>query len=214
MSENTEVAIPSTSDIMSNSDMLNTVKDRAKSLGAKADEDLVIYIKMTKAGDWVHGEEEDEVDEETTYVVNPLSYQYGAVAFSDGKFMAEKLVSAFGNDPIPNPEELEETDPIDKIEQGDGWKSQHGIMLISTEGGSKMVYKSSSSGGIRALERLIGAVGERMDTNPEACFPVIELSSDSYKHKKYGKIFNPVLTLVAWAKNDSAEIVDEVEADD
>lgn len=220
MSEKSEVAVqtPSANEILASKDMMDRVKNRAKSLGEKAVEDLVVYVKMTKAGDWVHGEGEEELDEDARYVVNPLSYQYGAVAFSDNKFVDEKLVSAFGDDPIPMPEDLEKEIPIDKIESSDGWKPQHGIVMVNAEGGSNMVYKASSGGGIRALETLIGKVGERMDSEDSgelnSLFPVIRLESSWYKHKKYGKTYNPQLTLVGWAANDSAEIVEEVDPEE
>lgn len=209
--EEKQIAIPSTTEVMANPDLMNAVKEKAKSLGQEANSGIIVYVKMNKSGEWVHGEKEEEIDEETMFVVNPLSYQYGAVAFSNNDFYAEHLVSAYGSDPIPMPEELEKVDPVDKIEASDGWKPQHGIMWVDAEGGPNMIYKASSVGGIRALEILIGKVGDRMDTNPESCFPVVQLSSSSYKHKKYGKIFTPEITIVAWASNDTAEIVDEVE---
>lgn len=216
MSEDTQqvaVQIPSTTEVMANPEMLNAIQNKAKSLGEQAVADMVVYLKMTKAGDWVHGEEEDDIDEDAVFVINPLSYQYGAVAFSDNKFVDEKLVSAFGSDPIPLAEDLEEEFPIDKIEASDGWKAQHGIMMVSVEGGPNLIFKASSVGGIRELETLIGKVAKRMETNPESFFPVVNLDCDSYKHKKYGKIFTPIINVVAWASNDSAEIVEEVDAE-
>ena len=214
--ENTqqELVIPSTAEVLANKEALQNVKNKAKSLGEQADADFIEYLKLSKEGEWVHGEKEEEVDEDDEFIIHPLSYQYGAVAFADNEFVDEKLVSAFGNDPIPVPEDLEKEFPIDKVQANDGWKAQHGIMLMNVKGGPRIVYKTSSVGGIRALERLIGEVGKRMETNQDSFFPRVKLDVSFYKHKKYGKIYTPVLKIVAWMKNDSADIADIVEEDE
>ena len=35
--------------------------------------------------------------------------------------------------------------------------------------------------------------------------PVVELTSGSYKHKEYGKIFTPEINVVSWASMDGVE---------
>lgn len=213
---NTEIAIsiPSTESILANQDVYNKIKNKAESLGKQADETHVMFIKMDKQGNWIYGEDDDEVDPDDEFIIHPFSYQYGCVAFSDNQFVDEKLVSAFSDDPIPLAEDLEKEFPIDKIQNGDGWKPQHGIIMQAKDGGPRIVYKSSSVGGIRALEKLIGTVGNRMSDNPESLFPVVTLDSTSYKHKKYGKIYTPVINVIGWCKNDTNTVVEVVDVDD
>ena len=47
------------------------------------------------------------------------------------------------------------------------------------------------------------AYGKRVQAKgDEAGLPIIELRSDSYKHRTYGKIFFPVMHIVGWTGPD------------
>jgi len=205
----TEIAIKSASSVVSNVDILNKFQKKASVLQDAANTGIT-YIKFTKLGEWVHGEDESEIKEDEKWVVNPMSYLYGCVGFEAGEFKGEHLVSMIEDAPMPTPEDCNAKLPINKVKEGDGWRVQHGVRVASLTGTQGM-YKASSKGGIGCLSQLIGLVGERTINSPESCFPVIMFNNTTYKHKEFGKIFTPILKIVGWAMNDSKEIVESYE---
>jgi hypothetical protein len=65
--------------------------------------------------------------------------------------------------------------------------------------GMEVLHKSSSIGGMRAIDDLLKTQDRQLDVDPSHPCLVVELLSTSYKHPKYSQIYNPVFEVVAYA---------------
>jgi hypothetical protein len=151
-----------------------------------------VILKMDKAGYWVYGADQTEVDDDATWAVNPFSFTHGYIAWGDGEVLAEKVVSV--SQPLP---ELEAAPPNAKK----GWETQVGMSLKCLTGEDKNMearFTTTSVGGKRAVQALAVAIAEQVEKDQAKPVPVIRLKKDHYQHKSYGKIFTPVFEVIEW----------------
>jgi len=156
----------------------------------------VDIIKMDKGGHWVFGAEQTEIEEGSTWAVNPLSFVHGFIAWGDGDVLGEKMVSIAN--PLPD---LGEAPPGAKK----GWESQVGMSLKCVSGEDKGLearYTVTSVGGKRAVQTLAVALADQVDKDQTKPVAIVRLKKDSYQHKSYGKIYTPVLEIVEWMSMD------------
>jgi hypothetical protein len=149
----------------------------------------VVILKMDKTGIWAYGADATEVEEGSKWAVNPFSFVHGFIAWGEGAPLAEKMVPI--SDPLP--------------EQGAapqgatrGWEYQLGFSLKCISGedeGLEVRYAASSTGGKLAVQALGTAIGAHIEEDQTTPVAVITLQSDSYKHKKYGKVYTPVFKI-------------------
>lgn len=153
------------------------------------------FLRMDKSGAWVMGIEQEPIDEDTEFAVNPQGFGKGWIAWGKSERLGELFVPF--NQVLP--------DPGPTPEGARPWEKQFGMHLREVNGGwggSELIYRSSSTGGKRAILGLMSEVGERMCEEDPAFVPIITLERDSYKHKEYGKIYVPVLNVVRWTTMD------------
>lgn len=153
-------------------------------------------IKMDKTGHWVYGADQTEVDDESTWAVNPFSFVHGFIAWGDGEVLGEKMVSV--TQPLP---ELEVAPPNAKK----GWEQQVGMMMKCLSGEDKGLearYTVTSVGGKRAVQTLGVAIAEQIEKDQSKPVPVVKLKKDHYQHKSYGRIFTPVFEILEWVSMD------------
>ena len=156
----------------------------------------VAIIKMDKGGHWVFGAEQTEIEEGSTWAVNPLSFVHGFIAWGDGDVLGEKMVSIAN--PLP---ELDEAPPGAKK----GWESQVGMSLKCVSGedkGMEARYTVTSVGGKRAVQTLAVALADQVEKDQTKPVAIVRLKKDSYQHKSYGKIYTPVFEIVEWMSMD------------
>ncbi len=156
----------------------------------------VAIIKMDKGGHWVFGAEQTEIEEGSTWAVNPLSFVHGFIAWGDGEVLAEKMVSIAN--PLPD---LDEAPPGAKK----GWESQVGMSLKCVSGEDKGLearYTVTSVGGKRAVQTLAVALADQVEKDQSKPVAIVRLKKDSYQHKSYGKIYTPVFEIVEWMSMD------------
>jgi hypothetical protein len=156
----------------------------------------VAIIKMDKGGHWVFGADQTEVEEGSTWAVNPLSFVHGFIAWGDGEVLAEKMVSIAN--PLPD---LDEAPPGAKK----GWESQVGMSLKCVSGEDKGLearYTVTSVGGKRAVQTLAVALADQVEKDQTKPVAIVRLKKDSYQHKSYGKIYTPVFEIVEWMSMD------------
>jgi hypothetical protein len=67
------------------------------------------------------------------------------------------------------------------------------------DAGLEVVYKNNSLGFRKAFDQLLADVRSRYVIDQQYYWPVIELETSNYHHKKYGKIFEPIFKIVGWA---------------
>ena len=173
-------------------DMLGALEPAQQATPTSSSSDFS-YLKMTKMGEWVYGAEETEVSHDSVFVIDPMSYSQGYVAWSaDGELIAEEMAVA-GQPPIT-------VAGLPPLSSG-SWSPQVAFALKGIEGdqdGIQVLYKTSSQGGKEAIAELLAKIIARGRAGETDCCPVVILDNSDYKHKKFGKIFKPVLTVDEW----------------
>jgi hypothetical protein len=164
----------------------------------------IVILKMDKTGHWVFGADQTEIEDGSTWAVNPFSFVHGYIAWGDGEVLAEKMVSV--SEPLPN---------IDVAPPGakKGWETQVGMSLKCLTGddeGMEARYTTTSVGGKRSVQTLALAIAAQVEKDQSKPVPVVRLKKDHYTHKSYGKIFTPVFEVVEWASMDGK--TEEVDA--
>ena len=170
----------------------------------------VVILKMDKTGHWVFGADQTEIEDGSTWAVNPFSFVHGYIAWGDGEVLAEKMVSV--SEPLPN---------IDVAPPGakKGWETQVGMSLKCISGddqGMEARYTTTSVGGKRSVQTLAIAIAAQVEKDQTKPVPIVKLKKDHYTHKSYGKIFTPVFEVVEWVSmegktEDSVAAIEEAD---
>lgn len=168
------------------------------------------FLRLLQDGTWVYGAENIEVEEGSSWAVNPLSLKHGWVSWTDhpgkqaNEIVGEVMVPM--TSPLPLQTEMRDT--------GWPWVQQLSFDIKCLDGedkGVQVLYKTTSVGGMAAIKTLIGKIMAQLDVAPGKPVPVIHLGSDHYSHKKYGKTFTPVLEIVDWIDMEGAGAEGEAE---
>ena len=176
------------------------IMDLAKGLqqsAAAADDGASSFMKFTKYGDWVWGTEDTETEEASLWLVHPQGFKHGYIAWGDKAHdnYGEKLgeISIPATEPLPLESSL--------VEVAGNWAKQISMQLMCIEGmdeGVRVTFNSNSVGGRKAYAKVVNEVITKIKSGDDAMCPVVKLSSDSYVHPKYKKIFTPVIEIVDW----------------
>jgi len=151
-----------------------------------------VILKMDKTGHWVFGADQTEIEEDSTWAVNPFSFVHGFIAWGDGEVLGEKMVPV--SQPLP---ELDGAPPAAKK----GWATQVGMSLKCLTGedkGMEARFTTTSVGGKRSVQTLAVALADQVDKDQTKPVPVVRLKKEHYQHKSYGRIFTPVFEVVEW----------------
>jgi len=152
----------------------------------------VVILKMDKTGHWVFGADQTEVEEDSTWAVNPFSFVHGFIAWGDGEVLGEKMVSV--SQPLP---ELEAAPPMARK----GWETQVGMSMKCLSGedkGMEVRYTTTSVGGKRSVQALAVAIATQVDADPKLPVPIVLLEKEHYSHKSYGRIYTPIFKITSW----------------
>ena len=158
------------------------------------------FLKLSKGGVWAYGPEDMEVEIGSTWAVHPNSFRTGYCAWGNGELKGEEMRSI-----VEDPVTLSDLPDV-----GASWKQQVSCLMYCTNGedkGTQVLYKASSKGGLKATSGLLDELLHHISESPgdAAIVPLVELDVDSYKHKEYGKIYTPTLTLTGWTTFENAE---------
>jgi hypothetical protein len=156
-------------------------------------------LRMGRDGIWIYGADNVEVEGGSTWAINPMSLTHGFICWKvipEGskekpELLGEETRSMF--QPLPNKDSLPD--------YGHPWAEVLSVQLKCVSGedeGGQVLYKTSSTGGLRAMKELITSITEAIDKHPETPVPVVALESDSYPHKQYGKTYFPVINIQSW----------------
>ena len=149
------------------------------------------FLRLLRTGEYVFGQTNDDVQEGSQWAVNLASLQRGWVCWGDGELLGQVMSSVQVPRPACPP-------PVN----GYPFAEQYGMDLTCISGddaGMEVVYKNNSYGFKVAFDTLISAIRDRYAVEKVKYWPIITLGVEDYQHKKYGQIFNPILTVVAWA---------------
>jgi hypothetical protein len=152
----------------------------------------VVILKMDKTGHWVFGADQTEVEDDSTWAVNPFSFVHGFIAWGDGEVLGEKMVSV--SQPLP---ELEAAPPMARK----GWETQVGMSMKCLSGedkGMEVRYTTTSVGGKRSVQALAVAIATQVDADPKLPVPIVNLEKEHYSHKSYGRIYTPIFKITSW----------------
>jgi len=165
-----------------------------------------VILKMDKTGHWVFGADQTEVEDDSTWAINPFSFVHGYIAWGEGEVLGEKMVSV--QQPLP---EQDLAPPGAKR----GWEIQVGMSLKCMSGEDKDMearYTVTSVGGKKAVQQLALTIANQVDKDQTKPVPVVRLKKEHYIHKSYGRIYTPVFEVIEWVGMDGASA--EPEADD
>jgi len=165
-----------------------------------------VIIKMDKTGHWVFGADQTEIEDDSTWAVNPFSFVHGYIAWGDGEVLAEKMGSV--SQPLP---ELDAAPPGAKK----GWETQVGFSMKCLDGADKDMevrYTTTSVGGKKAVQALAVAIATQVEKDQDKPVPVVELGKEHYTHKSYGRIFTPIFKVLEWASMDGSVETEAEEA--
>ena len=175
---------------------VSTLSTALRKLEAEVGPAGVAILKMDKTGHWVFGADQTEVEDDSTWAINPFSFVHGFIAWGDGEVLGEKMV------PVAEP--LPEVDPAPP-QAKNGWQKQVGLSLKCVSGedeGLECRYATTSVGGVRSVQALAVAIATQVEKDATKPVPVVQLKKDSYNHKSYGKIFTPVFKIIEWVSMD------------
>lgn len=181
-------------------------------------------LRLGRDGKWVFGAENLEPEEGSRWAVNPLSLRYGVVCWKvipngskeKPELYGKHLVSIFGN-PKPQGGQAHDSNgnPVDH--NAHPWQDVIGVDLRCISGedeGEQVIYEPSSTGGLNAMDDLMDAIVKAQDEHPDRPVPIVELVSDHYDHKQYGKTYIPVLKIVDWVAMDAMPTAPAAEAEE
>ena len=158
------------------------------------------FLKFGKDGQWTIGQANTNVTDQRV-MFNTLSIEMGYVCwttYNDRKneLLGEKTLLLTDGDVDLN--------TLD--DHGFPWKPINkvaGRFLDSDMKGEEFSFGTSSYGGLKAMDGVLELIQERYASGEDAyVFPVVKLSSNSYQHAKWGKTYEPILDVVAWADLD------------
>ena len=161
----------------------------------------VQYLKFTKAGEFLYGQEENVVEDDEQFAADMQSLSQGFICWKEGQCAGETMAPVVSGRTIKKAD-LEDYGPY---EGNDGWKEQSTIEFTSLETGEKLLFKTSSRGGLGALSALAKEFSARVRSGTRKIVPVIVMKTSHYKHAKYGKIYTPKFEVIDWLLPPGAE---------
>ncbi len=159
------------------------------------------FLKFDR-GIFKFGQDGDELPIGTRLVPNMPEVQVGHLKWKDGEVVDEAMMPlGAGYRPAARPE-LGDTDESlwDADEDGkpiDPWPFTNTIPFKNPATGQEFTFTTSSRGGTSAVGKLCSVYGQQRQQH-EGQLPIIELQTSSYRHKRFGEVYIPVLRLVGW----------------
>jgi len=168
------------------------------------------FLKLDKGnGDWIYGQDENLVEDGSLWAINPLSLEYGYISWDKNQQVEGEVMVPITR-PLPMQSELRVQGSPDGQPTGqNGWQYQQSLVAVCIKGEDAegpdpvmVQYKQSSVGSQKLFKTIIDAISAQIAKGSDEIVPIIEMKSESYKHKKYGKIFNPIFEIVEWRTMD------------
>lgn len=176
-------------------------------------------LKFSK-GDFLAGQDEEEVPEGSQFIANMDEMLAGWVRWEANKPTDHVMGKVSDGYQPPRRNELGDTDKEqwELDAQGkprDPWQFSNYLLLKSNDKKGVLytlyTFTTSSRGGLNALGDLCKVYGQAMAQHPDE-YPVIALSVNAYDHpnRAFGRIKVPTFKLVSWAPK--AAFADDIDA--
>src|SRR5262245_40039147 len=190
-------------------------------IGAELDKYLgAPLLKFTKQGEFAISDV-NTIADGTRCIAHCDLMEIGWVKWADGKPTGDRKVGLVADRLIP-PQKSDLPDRDESLweiqddgERRDPWAFQMSVPLsLLDAGGETYKFTAGSKGGLRCLSALTRVYGKHIAEDKPGQ-PIVELQSDSYKHRTYGKIFFPVMHVVGWTGADGKpqSLADELNDD-
>lgn len=168
------------------------------------------FLKLSKRdGLWYYGASETEVQEGSLWAVNPGSLRMGFMAWGKGEVLGKRLLPILSGQSV---------DRSTLPNVGAEWSETVAFQLRCISGedeGKQVEYEQNSYGGKKAFAGLCQALQVQIAQDQVNIVPCVVMKSDSYDHKQYGTIFNPIFEVVKWVSlSGVVASADVTESDD
>ena len=154
-------------------------------------------LRLLRDGIFVFGQENIEVEAGSEWAVNPYSIEHGFACWGDSELLGEVMVPLTQAPP-----------PVNTLpDHGQPWAQQISMHLKCMNGedqGVTVIYKSTSKGFMGMAKQMCSDIINQLQKDPAHIVPLVTLEHDHYKHKKYGKIYTPILEIQQWLSIDTA----------
>jgi len=148
-------------------------------------------LRLLRGGSWVFGQNNEEVQPGSRWVVNIRSLAHGYICWVEGALRGEVLTSMTA--PKPAMPVAIEGVPFQELRTFD-------LKCIDGDDtGTEVLHKINSISGIKAVDGLLAAIFGQLAADPAHPCPVLRLGTDGYQHKQYGWIDTPVYEVVGWS---------------
>ncbi len=157
------------------------------------------FLKFIK-GVYQFGTDNEMLQLGTHLVPHMGELKAGFLKWKDGVPETEVMARIADGKPIPRREDLgdDDRDAWEKDPNGvpqDPWQMINTLPMKDPETGQEHVFTTGSRGGIGAIGKLCVAYARQRQKGK---LPIIELGSDSYRHRTYGDVSFPTFKIVAW----------------
>ena len=167
------------------------------------------FLKLSKnSGEWIYGASEVEVQEGSHWAINPGSLRMGYIAWGKGEVLGKKLLPILTGQMV---------DKSTLPNVGAPWDECVAFQLRCMNGedeGVQVEYEQNSYGAKKAFSAIVQAIMQQTTKDTVNFVPVVVMSSDSYQHKTYGTIFNPIFEVVKWISMGGVEVAQEAEEEE
>ena len=175
--------------------------DPYQSYGAAATAGNMPFLKFDR-GRFKYGLDNDELPLGTRLVPNMGEVQIGYLRWQNGEVVDEAMMRLANGFKPASREDLGDTDPStwEKDPQGnpiDPWSFTNTVPFKEPTAGAEYIFTTSSKGGIHAVGKLCKQFGEGRLENEDK-LPIVEIGSNSYRHKIYGEVPFPTFRIVDW----------------
>jgi len=156
-------------------------------------------ILQKQDGQWVYGQNREEVQQGSSWAINPLSFRHGWVCWAGDRAKKAGLLGEVWA-PVHEPKPAKPA-PIDDDEFQEA-RAFDAKCLDGEDAGLEVQHKINSAGGLERIDKLLGELQVQLGQDPLHPCPVVQLDSDWYTHSRYGKIYKPIYEVVDWATMD------------
>lgn len=169
-------------------------------------------LKFSK-GDWLAGEDEEELPPGTKLVANMDQLMVGWIKWVDNRPDQQIMGLIIEGYQPPKRASLGDLDQNSWEVGNDGrprdpWQFTNYVLMKEpgadgSDDENLFTFTTSSKGGLNCIGDLCKAFGKQMRMRPDE-YPVVEIGTDSYNHpnKEFGRIKTPTLRVVGWEKKD------------
>ncbi len=189
--------------------------------GDAADQGHIVgeLLKFSK-GDWLAGQNADEIPEGTKLIAGMDTLRVGWQKWEAQRPTGQRLGLLVDGFVPPSREELgdDNEDLWERDDEGkprDPWTATNFLQLIGPTNHEKVfTFTTSSKGGLGAIAKLCREYGRGIQREGRGeQYPLVRLDTGSYQHRDrgLGRIKFPAFALVGWVdKKDLAPVRDEI----